>query len=102
MASQPPENPFIERPDEHVISQELFCWLPSNADRECGPDCMAYDARFTVEPKLSACSLLNIAKSLALSAAQIAQPLVKMSKRRESADLATAIKNVTAEPPSVK
>lgn len=102
MESQPPENPFIERPDEHVISQELFCWMPSNADRECGPDCVAFDPRFATEPKVTSCSVLNLFKSVALSAAQISIPLVQMSKRQNTADRAAAIKNVTSDPPSVK
>lgn len=39
------DNPFLARPDEHKVgaADELYCWMPGNADRECNPSCVAYD-----------------------------------------------------------
>jgi hypothetical protein len=39
------DNPFIARPEEHTVgaANELYCWMPGNADRECNASCVAYD-----------------------------------------------------------
>ena len=42
---QETDNPFIARPEEHTVgaANELYCWMPGNADRECNASCVAYD-----------------------------------------------------------
>ena len=102
MASQQPDNPFIHQPDEHVVAAELYCWMPGNQDRECGPDCVAYDPRFMSEPRVTSCTLLNIAKSVGISFMQVAAPLVQMGRRAESNARSEKIKEVTTDPPVVR
>jgi hypothetical protein len=63
----------IERPDEYEeLGDELYCWLPGNFDRECNGSCVAFDVIYEEDQRRSTCSLLNIAKSVALSHAKIA------------------------------
>jgi len=56
----------LERPDEHVAgaANELFCWMPGNMSRECGPDCVAYDPRCINDAKYSSCMVLNSIRSV--------------------------------------
>jgi hypothetical protein len=93
--SQSSDDPFIEKPDEHVIEQELFCWMPSNADRQCGPDCVAFDARFVSDQRVTSCMVLNITKSIGLS-------LAKSSRLQETVQRGEQIRDLSPEPPKVK
>jgi len=102
MESRQPENPFIHQPDEHVVAAELYCWMPSNQDRECGPDCVAYDPRHLEETRITSCSVLNIVKSIGISFSQVAAPLVQMNRRAESNARSEKVKEVTTDPPVVR
>lgn len=75
------ENPFIERPDEHEVQgDELYCWMPGNGERQCGPDCVAFDPSFEDDGKTT-CLVLNIARVAGVVAQVHGQAL---RARRES------------------
>jgi hypothetical protein len=63
------DNPFIERPEEHeLLGDELFCWMPGDDQRMCGPSCVAFESR-SLDPNsgLSTCTLLNSFRSMSAS-----------------------------------
>ena len=65
--------PDVERPDEYQeLGDEIYCWLPGNFDRDCNGSCVAYDLVYEEDQRRSQCSIINMAKSVALSHAKIA------------------------------
>jgi hypothetical protein len=78
-------DPFLERPDEHVVGDELYCWLPGNADRECNGACVAYEPKCEDDPRMSSCLFLNAVRSLAVGVNVMAkaQHQTKVSVSRE-------------------
>lgn len=85
MAEEP--DPFLDKPDEHVVGDELYCWMPGNSDRECNGSCVAYEPRCTDDPRMSSCMALNAVKSLSLGVNLMAkvQNQVKAVVKREAA-----------------
>jgi hypothetical protein len=65
------QNPFIERPDEHQpVGDELYCWMPGNQDRQCGPDCVAFEERAMGDgSNLDMCKVLNSIRTISGSLA---------------------------------
>lgn len=83
-----PTEVILERPDEHEAgaANELYCWLPGNSDRECGPDCVAYDISFTEDQRRTPCMALNAirAGSMALNVMGVAAKQgTQMQARRQ-------------------
>ena len=78
------QSPFIERPDEHApIGDELYCWMPGNADRQCGADCVAFEDRSLVEgSNLDTCKVLNSIRSISRSMS--VQTQVKKTEQRQA------------------
>lgn len=78
-------DPFLERPDEHVAGDELYCWLPDNADRECSGSCVAYEPGCEDDPRMSSCMFLNAVRSISLGVNVMAkvQRQVNTSVKRE-------------------
>ena len=77
------ETPLIERPDEHVADavEEVYCWTPGNADRECNGSCVAFDERYLQDRRFSSCMLINTFKSIGLSMGIKANIMKTESKR---------------------
>ena len=90
------QNPFIERPDEHAIQgDELFCWMPGNQDRQCGPDCVAFEERsIGPDATLEMCKVLNSIR--AISGSLTAQVRAKKIEQRQ------AVVRSQPEPPEVR
>jgi len=71
MQNDPMQND-LERPDEYQeLGDEIYCWMPSNYDRECNGSCVAFDHIFEEDQSRSPCSVINMVKSLTLSQAKI-------------------------------
>lgn len=78
-------DPFLERPDEHKVGDELYCWMPGNGDRECNGGCVAYEPRCEGDPRMSSCMFLNAVRSLSVGVNLMAkaQHQTKLSVSRE-------------------
>ena len=85
---------FIERPDEHEIGNEVYCWMPGSDDRECNGSCVAFDERSTQDPRVDTCKALNALRSLALSAG-------RFMKRAQSAAVQAEVGRLP-DPPEVR
>jgi len=69
VADESLNNPYVDRPDEHEAGavNELYCWMPANADRECNGSCVAYDPRHANDARITPCMTLNAIRSLGMS-----------------------------------
>jgi len=94
MTSNPLEEPYIEKPDEVQVGDELYCWMPGNYDRMCGGDCVAYDGSFTNDQTRDSCKLLNAVRSTAMS-------LALLTRQRQQAAVKDHIDRLP-KPPEVK
>jgi hypothetical protein len=96
--------PYIERPDEHeVTGDQLFCWMHWN--RECGGDCVAFEEAAGANPTMTACKLLNAARSISRSffrLEQAADAFVteqrKTSKKQAAVDLRAEMDRIPPPP----
>lgn len=91
------DNPFLARPDEHKVgaANELYCWMPSNSDRECNGSCVAYDPgmmELTGGPCLVLANFCRAASFLCRPKSQLAQKAKEL----------TEIINQIPSPPEVK
>jgi len=94
-------NPFIERPDEHTVGDELYCWMPGNETRECNGSCVAYDSSYTTDQLRDSCKALNAFRSAAKSVAMIASAFHQREKQQDIAARKAHIDNLP-RPPEVK
>jgi len=96
------ENPFIERPDEHAeLGDELYCWMPGNGERQCGPDCVAYDEGCIEDDRKTPCLALNTLRVFGIGM----QVLAGATRDRHKEDKARAVTAKVQEipgPPEVK
>ena len=74
------DNPFIERPDEHEVGDELYCWMPGNSDRECNGGCVAYDASYQQDQVRDSCKVLNCVRSATKSFIFLSDSLQRQEK----------------------
>jgi len=95
------ENPFIERPDEHAPGDELYCWMPSNDNRECNGSCVAFEPGSLQDDRKDTCKVLNAARSIALSLGIQAQ-MAKVTHTRQEVAARKAAADRLPEPPEVK
>lgn len=101
MPNETTENPFIERPDEHVVGNELYCWIPGSGDRECNGSCVAFAPESLQNDQMDTCKALNALRSIALSLGIQA----KAAKTRQTSQEVAARKGVVDQlpaPPEVK
>jgi hypothetical protein len=85
MTQETEPNPFLERPDEHVVGDELYCWMPGNGDRECIGSCVAYDPSYVHDQARDPCKALNAVRSFAKSVAMLVGHVQHLEKRAEVA-----------------
>jgi hypothetical protein len=90
----------IERPDEHKVADELYCWMPSSDDRECNGSCVAYDPTYTKDQFRDSCKWLNAFRSMAMSIAKISKSAEQQEKRDEIAARAALVAKMP-NPPKV-
>ncbi len=70
MASgQNPGERFIQPPDRHQATTELYCWLSCNpnGDRVCGGDCVAFDPQGVGRVDRTQCIIVNAMKQGAVA-----------------------------------
>ena len=65
------DNPFIERPDEHVAGakNELYCWIPGDMGRECNGSCVAFHPVSDEASEETHCIALNALRGISASMA---------------------------------
>jgi hypothetical protein len=68
---QNPGDMFIQQPDQHEVSEELYCWL--NPNRVCGGDCVAFDIVGATNKDRTRCILVNASKQSAVGVVNIAR-----------------------------
>lgn len=92
----------LERPDSHEeLGDELYCWMPGNADRQCEGSCVAYDGSYMEDQRRSPCMLLNAARSIAMSfgiQANLTKKAVKSQDIHARQELASKL----PDPPEVR
>ena len=93
--------PYLERPDEHEPSDELYCWMPGTDHRECGGSCISYDDTHEADQRKSPCMVLNSIRSIALSLGTQAAVSKRGEKSQKTAAVKQHIDNLPA-PPEVK
>ena len=93
-----PDDPVIERPDEHLAgaANELYCWLDDN--RECGADCVAFEEGSLVDPRMTTCRAMNAIRSVALSFVQIARSLQQGGKKQAADELRERLQDISTPP----
>jgi len=79
------EEVLLERPDEHKVGDELYCWMPGNEDRECNGGCVAYDSTYVTDQVRDSCKWLNAFRSMAKSLAMMTQAMQARAKQGELA-----------------
>lgn len=94
----PPEGSVIERPDEHLAGEanELYCWMDDN--RECGPDCVAFEEGAIADPRMTTCKSMNAIRSVALSFVQIARSLQQGGKKQAADELRERMQDISTPP----
>lgn len=79
------EDALLERPDEHQVGDELYCWMPGNEDRECNGSCVAYDSSYVTDQVRDSCKALNAFRSIAKSIAMLTSATQARVKQAEIA-----------------
>ena len=80
---------FIERPDEHEVKDELYCWMPGNSDRECNGSCVSYDPSYISDQFKDTCKVLNSIRAISKAFVfdtQKRNKQMELSARKEQAD----------------
>lgn len=88
----------IERPDEHAAgaADELYCWFDDQ--RECGPDCVAFEEGSLTDPRMTTCKTMNAIRSVALSFVQIAKALQHTDKKRSADEMRERLQDISTPP----
>ena len=96
------DNPFIERPDEHEeLGDELYCWMPGNGERQCGPDCVAFDTGCEEDGRKTTCLVLNIFRVIGVGAQVMASGALDRQKAAKAAAITQKVQEIP-DPPEVK
>jgi hypothetical protein len=87
----------IERPEEHEAggAGELYCWMPSNEDRECNASCVAFESTSLADARVGQCMVLNALRSFGISAANVVK-MLRVKERQE------AVAAASPPPPEVR
>ena len=93
--------------EDEVEETLIFCWRDAN--RACGPECTAYDARALEDDRFSTCMILNTERASSRSYAVIGQELKRLNdaaavgtKKTDSEAYAAKLKELDKPPPEVK
>lgn len=106
MSGQETDNPFIERPDEHEVQgDDIYCWMPGNMDRQCGPDCVAFDQIYEDDQGKTTCRVLNIMRVLGVGVQVLAGTIRDQHTKAEASAKRAAVAQKVSEipdPPEVR
>lgn len=69
----PPEEELYPPEEDEVEEQLLVCW--KDANRACGPDCIAYDHRAEDNERYRPCLLLNVQRQQANALVNLANEM---------------------------
>jgi hypothetical protein len=95
-------DPFVERPDEHEeTGEELYCWIPGGGDRQCGPDCVAYDLTYEEDQRRTSCQALNAFRALSVGVNIIGKAATSKQREAKARAVSEKISEIPG-PPEVK
>ena len=96
------ENPFVERPDEHEeLGDELYCWVPGNSERQCGPDCVAFDEGCEADDMKTSCLVVNTLRVMGIGVQVLAGVTRDRQRAAKSAAVTAKVQEIP-DPPEVK